>query len=121
MPYKDKSKRDEYYAKNKVKILEQRRARHRANPHKNRITKWREQGINVTHEEYESMLVQQAYCCAICGTHASELKQALHVDHDHKTGRIRGLLCRHCNSGIGLLKDEPLIVESALKYLAERQ
>lgn len=62
---------------------------------------------------YKQMLTQQKNCCAIC---AVEMKPAC-VDHCHKTGQIRGLLCRTCNSGVGHLQDSLDILESACEYL----
>lgn len=52
--------------------------------------------------------------CAICQQIPTSV---LHVDHDHDTGKIRGLLCGRCNSGIGLLQDCPTIIESAAAYV----
>ena len=43
------------------------------------------------------MFKEQYGCCAICGKHQSELKKALAVDHDHRTGKVRGLVCNMCN------------------------
>lgn len=49
--------------------------------------------------QYETMLVAQLGGCAICGS-APEPEKHLHVDHDHKTGRVRALLCHRCNQGM---------------------
>lgn len=67
-------------------------------------------GINP--QRYENILLAQDNGCAICGS-----KQKLHMDHDHDTGEIRGVLCGSCNRAIGLLKDSFDIVSSAAKYL----
>jgi hypothetical protein len=56
----------------------------------------------ITLIQYNEIFNSQNGCCKICGTHQSELKKALFVDHDHKTGKIRGLLCHQCNIGIGI-------------------
>ncbi|WP_344447709.1 endonuclease domain-containing protein [Kitasatospora nipponensis] len=61
------------------------------------------------------MLADQGSCCAVCGLLAGD--RALQVDHCHTTGRVRGLLCRKCNSGIGMLGDSPEGVQRALSYL----
>lgn len=51
--------------------------------------------------------------CPICATHTEEWV----LDHNHETMEFRGYICKHCNAGIGLLKDSPSIVSNALKYL----
>jgi|SRR6187549_410108 len=72
----------------------------------------------MTWEEYLDWYNRQAGNCKICGTHFPLLiLYGLHVDHCHKTGRIRGLLCRDCNTGIGLLKDDPDRLQAAIAYL----
>lgn len=56
--------------------------------------------------------------CAICGTTVWVGRHARpHIDHDHKTGRVRGLLCTNCNSGLGQFKDDPAILRAAIRYL----
>jgi hypothetical protein len=69
----------------------------------------------VTVEQYEDMFAKQSGLCAICLKDAS--RGTLNVDHDHETGRIRGLLCGHCNRGLGLLRDDPELLEEAARYL----
>ena len=63
----------------------------------------------LTFEDQEGMLKNQNYKCAICGKEiflfGSSKKLTAHVDHDHKTGKIRGLLCQECNSGLGKFMD----------------
>lgn len=56
---------------------------------------------SMTVENYNKLLAQQGGKCAICRKHQSEFKYPLHVDHDHQTGRVRGLLCCGCNTGLG--------------------
>ena len=71
-----------------------------------------------SHEDYLSMLEEQHGCCAICGgLEPSDYKRRLSVDHDHKTGKIRGLLCMKCNSGLGMFDDSETILLNAIKYL----
>lgn len=63
---------------------------------------WKDLGIkNATVEKYNQILEQQNYSCAICGRHESEFKKRLHLDHDHSTGEIRGILCNRCNLILG--------------------
>lgn len=71
----------------------------------------------ITPEDYDQMVMTQCGLCAICGEPETVKKGMLAVDHDHDTGEIRGLLCARCNSGLGLLQDDPERVTSALAYL----
>jgi hypothetical protein len=82
---------------------------------------WRKNGINITLKEFEAMREAQNACCKICGRHESEFMQVLHVDHDHVTGKIRGLLCYDCNRALGQFKDNLERVRSAVKYLEANQ
>lgn len=72
-------------------------------------------GISI--EDYEGMLEKQEGCCAICGVHTSGEEKNLAVDHCHNTGKVRGLLCFDCNTGLGKLKDSEELLRKALKYL----
>ena len=71
----------------------------------------------LTPEAYIELLEGQEYRCGICGTHRSKLKKGLAVDHDHITGKIRGLLCGNCNNGIGRFKDDAELLHRAIIYL----
>lgn len=55
----------------------------------------------LTPEQYDKLFEQQNGCCAICGRHQSESKLALGIDHCHKTGKVRRLLCPPCNTCLG--------------------
>ncbi len=72
-------------------------------------------GISI--DEYNDMFAKQEGKCGICGTHQSGEKRALDVDHDHDTGKVRGLLCNACNKAIGLLNEDISILERAAEYL----
>jgi hypothetical protein len=71
----------------------------------------------ITLEDYNRMFNKQGGCCAICGKHQSELRKKLHVDHNHKTGKVRGLLCQNCNSVIGQSYENREILNNAILYL----
>lgn len=74
-------------------------------------------GIDI--HQFEAMVAEQSNRCAICDKHASEtLHGKLSIDHCHKTGRIRGLLCPGCNAGIGHFGDDPSRLAKASKYLS---
>lgn len=73
---------------------------------------WLRYRYNLNISDYEKMLKQQNDRCAICLK-----KKKLCVDHCHKSGYVRGLLCRNCNSGLGQLNDCLKTIKNALKYL----
>lgn len=70
-------------------------------------------------KEYNSLLTNQKDSCAICKRHKSNFTKRLFVDHCHKTGRIRGLLCSSCNGVLGRFNDDPSLFEAASNYLKE--
>lgn len=88
------------YLKNKDKINAAARQWKRDNPEKFKSIKLK-YDYGITLEEYTKILLDQNSSCAICGRHQSEFKLALAVDHCHTTGKIRGLLCGPCNTGLG--------------------
>ena len=67
-------------------------------------------------EEYEAMLQRQGGVCAICYEKCASGKP-LSVDHCHATGALRGLLCSHCNHGLGKFKDDVELLDRASCYL----
>lgn len=71
----------------------------------------------LSSKEHGALIRKQKNCCAICGKHRTELKQELYVDHDHRTGKVRGLLCTTCNSVLGMAKDSTEILTNSIKYL----
>lgn len=68
---------------------------------------------NITLADYNRLLEVQNHCCIIC----ERSHQKLVVDHNHKNGQIRGLLCQSCNIGLGSFKDKIDLLASAIKYL----
>jgi hypothetical protein len=70
----------------------------------------------ITPEQYDEMLERQGGGCAICGKPPGDI--ALHVDHCHETGRVRGLLCFSCNAGLGQFRHDPDLLGRALEYAA---
>ncbi len=73
----------------------------------------------ITPEDYDVLYEKQQGRCAICGKHQSELKRALHIDHNHETKKVRGLLCMPCNSLLGYSYDNVEILKKAIEYLKE--
>lgn len=94
-----------------------------ANPEKNRRRARRtmlRSKYNLTLEEYDTILASQGFCCAICKTTETRNKYGhFVVDHDHRTGQVRGLLCDACNIGLGGFRDNPVSLEAAIRYLLD--
>ena len=81
---------------------------------------------NCEPSKFQTLLLAQNGKCAICGAthgHRSCRGQVcrLAIDHDHKTGEVRGLLCNNCNRGLGRFKDSVENLEAALRYLKREQ
>jgi len=72
---------------------------------------------NLTVEEYDAILESQGNKCAICYSAVPGGKGRFHVDHNHETKEIRGLLCHHCNLGLGNFKDNINSLLRAIAYL----
>ena len=115
----------EYYYKNHTKILKQRSAKSAIDPSKSRTNHWVVQGIeNWSWGKYLEMLVAQGHRCLVCRrllvATRSELtpdSEVAAVDHDHDTGIVRGLLCRACNTSMGLVSDSPERLRQLADYL----
>lgn len=76
----------------------------------------------ISESEYITLLEQHNFKCSCCSfvqqdKYASKKNDKLYIDHDHKTGLIRGLLCQKCNSALGLIKDNIEILKNLIKYL----
>ena len=89
-------------------------------------TDWRKYDLKkrygITLSDYERMLEQQGGCCKICGCDSPGNKRDhFSVDHSHKTKEIRGLLCHHCNTGLGYFRDSPEALGNAIIYLEEAE
>lgn len=110
-PERVQERRRRYYEADRVGQRERTR----------RATLIRQYGITV--EQFDELMAAQGARCAICRITQAEYMEATKrrfaVDHDHKTGRVRGLLCNQCNTALGLLRESPALVERAADYLHE--
>ena len=95
-----KRKQKQYSKNNKEKLKEYQRIKH----------------YGITLQQELKILKAQNNKCAICNKPLTDLSEAC-VDHDHKTGKVRGVLCHECNLGIGKFKDNPKILIKAAVYL----
>lgn len=102
--YREKNKNKENKARNNWRAT-----------HKDRVKSTllkRNYGISLN--QFNKILIHQKNHCAIC---SEFFVKTPHVDHNHKTGKIRGLLCSRCNLAIGFTRDNIVILENAIKYL----
>jgi hypothetical protein len=72
----------------------------------------------LTQHDWDAMVEQQGNRCAICrGDKPGGRGELWHIDHDHETGNVRGLLCHACNVGLGNFRDDPALLEAAAAYI----
>ena len=105
---------DGYRCECKVCFKQNQKTRYENRPpgeNKNRFLKWK---YGITIAEYDSILESQNNACAICG---SEITGKGGLDHCHATGKIRGVLCAHCNAAIGHMNDDIERLRKAISYL----
>jgi hypothetical protein len=126
-----------WYLRNRAKHLANNTARRLSDPEAAK-KRWRAYALRVpkppqhgrpehvlrrslTVEEYDNMLARQGGVCWICRRKEGRLRngvpQFLAIDHDHNTGRIRGLLCGACNRGLGCYHDNVKWLKNAIRYL----
>ena len=110
---KEKAAREIYYSKNKELILARNKKYNKENPDKRKsaILKY-EYGITL--DDYNKMFNEQEGKCAICQRHQNELTRTLCVDHNHKTNKVRSLLCLTCNTDVSVVENR---LEEMTKYL----
>jgi F0F1-type ATP synthase alpha subunit len=115
LKHKDREKetRREYLIKNREKVLEKQRKYNKENPlkRKNAVLK---NVYGITLVQYNEMFETQEGKCAICQRHQNELTRTLCVDHDHKTNKVRALLCVTCNTDVSVVENR---LEEMTNYL----
>lgn len=117
--HKDSSSSDNLYCycKECVSLKNKKYTRNPEDSRKNHLKKT----FNLTEKDYNNLLEKQHGVCAICGKPEISLYKGairnLAIDHNHKTGEIRGLLCRNCNLGVGYFNDNIETIEKVLQYL----
>lgn len=133
-----------YYKKNRNKLLERTKKWQRSNrdktnkafiewgkknPEKLEAKKLRAKakvlGIKITYEEYKDLCIKQNNLCAICKKPEitkhwkTKTNYILSIDHCHKTKKVRGLLCKKCNTSIGFFEDNIELMKNAISYLTK--
>jgi hypothetical protein len=129
----EREKAKQRYRKNCEKIKANVRAYNKAHPeiakayreiHKEqRKITYRKRALmriyGITTEEYDLILESQGGVCAICGQVQNPIERPFAIDHNHTTGKVRGLLCNNCNLILGHARDNTYILENAIHYLKE--
>lgn len=115
-PEKNQQSKADYRERNREKLRIANKQYDKDNPIKTRAKVLKRRGMTL--ESYEKMFNEQQGRCAIClSTDPGKKRKHLVVDHCHKTGKIRGLLCVVCNVGLGHFKDSPSLLHTAMLYL----
>ena len=117
----DAARSRQYYRRNRVSVLERVKHYQQQMPVEKKQLKERKRTLRrygMELHDYDKLLKQQHNKCAICECKGNGKR--LVVDHDHKTGKVRGLLCTSCNIGIGLLDDSAERILQALEYISDR-
>ena len=92
------------------------KARHQENPERTKNNDLKRM-YGITLDEHTKMYEEQNGRCAICGNEGNGKWKKLCVDHCHITGKVRKLLCHHCNTSLGLVGDNIQTLETMIKYL----
>lgn len=103
---------------NPERLREHGRAAYARDPVRFRARNIKRYGVTLA--EYDALLAAQDGVCAICKKKCSKHPN-LSIDHDHATGKVRGLLCSACNIGIGSLREDPMIAQAAADYLRKHK
>ena len=96
-----------------------KQARYRASPTNTIKLRYLESRYRITVEEFAKMETEQEGLCAICRKPPGGRWKRLHVDHDHATGKVRGLLCFRCNAMLGHAQDDTETLVRGARYLLE--
>jgi len=110
----------QHHQKYRDSILESQKKYYRRNKERFRDYDMRIR-YGITLEQYNELAVIQNNKCAICGIHQKELSKALHIDHNHNSGKIRGLLCDKCNRLLGYAIENIDTLNAAIEYLIKNK
>lgn len=105
-------KREAAYAKKRNQTIRAKRLRTR-----NQQTYDFKRKFGITVHDKDAIFIAQGCKCAICGSETSKSNRDFALDHDHKTGKIRGVLCHQCNVGLGNFEDSLSFLQKAINYL----
>jgi hypothetical protein len=114
MPYKDKAKQAAWYQRDRREHPEKYKAAYKRQQSKVRRLHRGPTPLNVSQEVVRGIWLAQDKRCAICQI---EIPFNGHMDHDHLTLKLRGMLCRNCNPGLGQFKHNPILLRAAADYI----
>ena len=118
MPYKDKQRaRDARKARDKRFYDAHKAERKKATVVSRKKTRSRLHVYGITAEQWDAAFESQGRACACCGATEPRSKTGWHTDHDHETKQFRGILCHHCNTALGLVKDSLTVLDKMKIYL----
>ena len=120
-PKKQRARFEEWYALNADRVIKSVQKWRKDNPeaHQRNARKYQLKKLyGITPEQYAVMFKTQRGRCAIC---KRKSPRRLHVDHCHRTGLLRALLCNRCNLGIGYFDDRPDLMRKAATYLVRHR
>lgn len=116
-------RKQEYYLENRDAIIKRTSSYQKLNPEQRRLSgrKAHLKKYGLTIADYERMHQSQGGRCAICKRQQVDLNFLLSVDHSHATGTVRKLLCKNCNSILGLARESEEVLLAAIEYLREHK
>lgn len=136
-PERARERKRQWLAANREKARAQRRALYYKDHEQNRIRarelarrpekredqrwQWIERAYGLTRAAWEELFASQGNRCGCCGTHDPENKNGWHTDHDHSTGKVRGILCQPCNHALGAAREKRERLFAAVRYLEKHQ
>jgi hypothetical protein len=111
------AQRHQWYIANREKVKAQRRAQQPTPEFKRYARGWQlQRRYGISRTDYDALLAEQSGACAICRKLPTD-HRSLNVDHCHSSGKVRGLLCDHCNNGLARFQDEEDLLWQAIQYL----
>ncbi len=111
----------EYHRLNRPRMLERNRAWRKNNPDKMMVSRRQsslKHNYGISLEDYNRLFGEQNGLCLGCYKHQTQLKKRLVVDHNHKTGKVRGLLCSACNTVLGFANDKVETLQRLIDYIS---
>jgi hypothetical protein len=106
-----------YFLEHKKELREYRKRLYHKQPPETKRDKYLKRAYGLGYEEFESLYIVQRGLCGICGKFLVYGKDKMQLDHNHKTGHFRLILCPQCNSGLAFFKENIESLKSAIKYL----